>query len=83
MLPALSVALSLQRAVLVHGQKTDPITWASLAELVGIAAMLALLVLGFDWIGAVAAMASIVFGRVVANLVLIAPERMLIRQYSS
>lgn len=81
-LPALSVLLSLQRAVLVQGGRTDPITLASFTELLGIALVLGVLVVGLDWVGAVAAMLAIVVGRVVANLTLLAPVRGVLREVS-
>lgn len=69
-LPALSVLLSLQRGVLMSARHTQPITWATVAEIVTIAAILTLLVVPLDTVGAVAAAAAFLGGRLVGNLVL-------------
>ena len=70
-LPALSVLLSLQRGVLMHSRHTRPITWATVAEIVTIASLLALLVVRMNVVGAVAAAAAFLGGRLVGNLVLV------------
>jgi hypothetical protein len=69
-LPALSVLLSLQRGVLMHVRNTRPITWATVAEIATIASILMLLVVPLDTVGAVAAAAAFLGGRLVGNLVL-------------
>jgi hypothetical protein len=69
-LPALSVLLSLQRGVLMHARNTRPITWATVAEIVTIAAILTLLVVPLQVVGAVAAAAAFLGGRLMGNLVL-------------
>lgn len=69
--PAISVMLSLQRGLLMHSRNTRPITWATLLEVGGIASILALLVLRFEVVGAVAAALAFVGGRLLGNLVLI------------
>lgn len=69
-LPALSVLLSLQRGVLMSARHTQPITWATVAEILTIAAILTLLVVPLDTVGAVAAAAAFLGGRLVGNLVL-------------
>jgi len=71
--PALSVLLSLQRAILVHGRRTAPITWATIAEVSGIAGFLLLAVNGWGMIGAVAAAWAFLVGRVAGNSLLLAP----------
>lgn len=70
LLPALSVLLSMQRAWLVHTRDTAPLTAATSIEIGGIAALLSLLVVGFDWVGAVAAAVALVLGRLAGNLFL-------------
>jgi hypothetical protein len=70
-LPALSVLLSLQRGVLMHSRNTRPITWATVAEIVTIAAILTLLVVPLEVVGAVAAAAAFLGGRLTGNLVLV------------
>ena len=69
--PAMSVLLSLQRGLLMHSRNTRPITWATVAEIAGIASILSLLVFQLDVVGAVAAAAAFLGGRLIGNLVLI------------
>ena len=70
-LPALSVLLSVQRGLLMHARRTRPITSATVMELVTIAGLLGLLVMRFHVIGAVAAAAAFLGGRLIGNLVLL------------
>ena len=63
--PALSVALHLQRAVLVHAHRTHPATRATALEIITVAATLAATIHGFDVAGAVAASTAILAGRIV------------------
>lgn len=74
-IPALSVLLSLQRALLMHARATGPITGATLAEIGGIALILSILILRFEVVGAVAAAIAFVGGRVTANAILLRPMR--------
>ncbi len=74
-IPALSVLLSLQRALLMHARVTRPITGATLAEIGGIALILALLILRFDVVGAVAAAVALLGGRFAANVILVPAMR--------
>ena len=69
--PAMSVLLSLQRGLLMHSRNTRPITWATVAEISGIASILTLLVIPLDVVGAVAAATAFLGGRLIGNLVLI------------
>ena len=55
----------------MHSRNTRPITWATVAEIAGIASILALLVIQLDVVGAVAAAAAFLGGRLIGNLVLI------------
>jgi len=66
-LPVLSVVLALQRALLVSGRRTDPITWASVLEVAVVAATLIVMIRFFDVVGAVAAACALVLGRLAAN----------------
>ncbi|MBT8336634.1 MAG: hypothetical protein KJO11_08520, partial [Gemmatimonadetes bacterium] len=50
-LPALSVWLSLQRAVLVQGRRTSPISGATTVEVLGIALLFPLFGFGLGWVG--------------------------------
>ena len=69
--PAISVLLSLQRGLLMHTRNTRPITWATLAEIIAIASILAWLVWQLDVVGAVAAAAAFLGGRLMANVILL------------
>jgi hypothetical protein len=75
LLPALSVTLSLQRAILVHGRNTAPITWATALEIGGIVAALWFGTAGLNLVGATAAAMAFIAGRVLCNLALIRPCR--------
>jgi hypothetical protein len=68
--PAMSVLLSVQRGLLMQARDTRPITWATVAEILAIALTLTLLVLQMGLVGAVAAAAAFLGGRLVGNLVL-------------
>jgi hypothetical protein len=72
-MPALSVFLSFQRAVLVRGSSTRPITWATVLEVVGIALLFLGLSNRFDMIGVTAAVIAFTGGRLLGNGYLIAP----------
>jgi hypothetical protein len=68
LMPAMSVLLSLQRALLVARRDTGAITWASVIEVAGIAAVLLLAVRSGAWPGATAAAVAYMAGRAGANL---------------
>jgi hypothetical protein len=68
--PAMSVFLSLQRGLLMQSRNTRPITWATVAEVAGIASILTLLVVRLQVVGAVAAAVAFLGGRMMGNLVL-------------
>ena len=69
--PALAVAVHTQRAVLVHARRTRPITRATVLEVAVVAAVLTVGIHGFDLIGAVAAAAAILTGRIFGTLWLV------------
>ncbi len=71
LLPAMSVLLSLQRSLLVARRSTGPITWASVLEVAGIAAVLLLTIALGDWVGVTAASTAYVAGRLLANVYLV------------
>ena len=73
LLPALSVLLSLQRAILVDARRTVSLTSATAAELAGVAVGLFVLVRGLDWVGATAAAVALLAGRLIANVWLVPP----------
>jgi hypothetical protein len=74
-LPALSVLLSLQRAVLVQVRDTGPITWATVIEVGGIVLVLSFLIQGANLVGVTAAAWAFVLGRMAGNVRLVLPCR--------
>ena len=70
LLPALSVLLSLQRAVLVEGRRTHLITVASVVEVITVAVVFTALGFGMDMVGATAAFSAFFGGRLMSNLYL-------------
>jgi hypothetical protein len=66
-LAALMVLLAFQRAVLVHGRRTRPITAATALEVTGIVLTLLFLTRMLSMVGATAAAIALVAGRVAAN----------------
>jgi hypothetical protein len=71
LLPAITAATCFQRALLVVARTTRPITWASGVEVAGIAATLFALTRFAGWVGAVAAVAAMVAGRLAAMVYLL------------
>jgi progressive ankylosis protein len=80
LMPALSVLLSFQHAILVHAKTTTPITWGTVVEVFGIVAALAACVAGLNIVGAVAASIALMFGRIAANAFLLGPMKMVARE---
>lgn len=70
LLPALSVALSFQRAILVQERTTRPITFATAIEVATIAALFPLFGWGLEFIGVTAAMLAFLGGRLASVLFL-------------
>jgi len=73
LVPALDYLLSLQRAVLVLARRTRLITMATVAEALTIVVVLAGAVNGLHWVGALAASAAMLAGRVAGNVFLLRP----------
>ncbi len=71
--PALSVALHLQRGVLVHAHHTRPTARATALEVLTIAGALSVAIHGLDLVGAVAASLAILAGRIVGVVWLVVP----------
>jgi O-antigen/teichoic acid export membrane protein len=69
--PALTVFISIQRGLLVASKTTKPITMGTIMEFVTIVIMLMLLISNWNMIGAVAAVISIITGRLAANIYLL------------
>lgn len=74
-IPALTVLLSFQRAMLVNLKTTRHITWATSIEVGGVIGLLTLGIFGLGMVGLVAAAVALVVGRIGANLYLIGPLR--------
>jgi len=72
-LPALSVLMSFQRALLVSSRLTRPLTGATALEITAVAAILSVAIFRFDLMGAVAATLAVVLGRIAANVYLTRP----------
>jgi len=70
LMPALSVWLSMQRALCVATRRTQPITWASALEVGGILAVLFGAIHWGDWVGATAAATAFMTGRLASTLFL-------------
>ena len=68
--PALEVLMSLQRSLLVHARRTKMVTAATAVEVTGIVIGLSVGIGTLDLVGATAAAASLLLGRVVANVFL-------------
>ena len=81
--PAGSVWMAFQRAVLVHGRETTPITWASTIEVATVGVVLAVTIQALSWTGAVAAATAILIGRVAGNSWLIVPSIRTARRHTT
>ncbi len=69
-IPGLTALLSFQRAVMVVRNTTNRITWATIVEVVVVVLIMAVAITIFDAIGAIAAAAALLIGRIGANLYL-------------
>lgn len=67
LMPALSVLISFQRAIMVNSKKTTPITIATAIEVLSIIAILFMTIQVFGLIGAIGAAISLMLGRLLAN----------------
>jgi len=70
-MPGLTALLSFQRAIMVVRNSTAGITWATITEVVGVVAVLWIAIAHLDAVGAVAAAAALLLGRIGANLFLV------------
>jgi hypothetical protein len=69
-IPGPTAILSFQRAILVMRNTTNGITWATVIEVVGVLLVMWISISYFNAIGAVAAAAALLIGRIGANLYL-------------
>ncbi len=81
-LPAMSVLLSFQRAILVQGRFTRPITAATAVEVGGILLVLFALIQGLNVVGVTAAAIAFVAGRLGSNSYLVPPCLRVLRSAS-
>ena len=72
LLPAGSVWICFQRAVLVHARQTAPITWAGMIEVAVVVVILTVTTQMLSWVGAVGAATAILGGRLAGALFLFA-----------
>jgi len=75
LIPALTLLISLQRAVLVATRNTAPVTWATLIEVGAALVVLTTAVFALGVVGATAAAIALLIGRIGANLYLVPPVR--------
>ncbi|HXV60204.1 MAG TPA: hypothetical protein VEK15_05885 [Vicinamibacteria bacterium] len=66
-IPFFAVLLAFQRAILVFGRKTRPVTVATVLEVSGIVAVLFVTIRALDFLGVVAAVVALLLGRMCAN----------------
>jgi len=81
LLPGLTVWISFQRATLIMGKKTGPITGATLTEVMLIVAVLFASVQFYDVVGIVGAAAAYLIGRLGANFYLIPSCAQVVRRF--
>lgn len=74
-IPALSVLLSLQRAVMVKMERTVPVTWATCIEVSGVLGVLYVTIEIVGMVGAVGAAIALLAGRIGGNTFLLRPCR--------
>ena len=72
-IPGLTVLLSFQRALMVNRGSTGRVTWATVVEVAGVVIALTVAIVGLDAVGAVAAAAALLLGRLAGNLSLVPP----------
>jgi len=76
-IPALTVLLSFQRAILVNSKATGHVTWATLIEVGLVVGILCFGIFVLHGVGLVVAAVALVVGRLGANLYQVAPLRRL------
>jgi hypothetical protein len=81
-IPALTVLICYQRAVLVSDKNTGPITWGTAVEFIMIIIMMLLSIKVFSLVGAIAATTSFIIGRIAANIYLTPSVNKSIKRFS-
>ena len=80
-MPGLTFLISVQRAIQVYSRKTYPLTIATIIEVIGIIAVFYVGIEIFDFVGALAASMAFISGRVLANIYLLKPNRIAIKNF--
>ena len=76
--PATTVFISFQRAILVYYRRTNPITYATIIEVVGIIITLIITIKYFSLFGVIAAIIAYTLGRIAAIIYLMRPFKLAI-----
>ena len=79
-LPALTVLLTFQRAILVESRRTRHITVASTIEISMVAAMFVILGWGLDLVGVTAAFSAFLIARILSNSYLMIVCRRVVKE---
>jgi hypothetical protein len=82
-IPALTVLICFQRAVLVSDKNTASITWGTAVEFTMIILIMLLSIKVFSLVGAIAATTSFVIGRLAANVYLTPSVNKSIKRFSA
>lgn len=80
-MPALTVFISFQRAMVMISKKTSSITGATISEVSGIVIIMLIMLNVFDSVGAVAATTAFIIGRLSANTYLMKPYRQAVKNF--
>lgn len=79
-MPALTILISFQRAVMVNFRKTKPVTIATGIEISGMVIVLLITIHSLNLIGIIAAAIAYVLGRLAANAYLMVPFRKVLKR---
>lgn len=82
LMPGLAVFISFQRSMLIAAKKTSPITIATTIEVASIISVLFLLINGYYFIGAIAAMTAFIVGRIGAIIYLFPSFLRIVKKFS-
>ena len=80
-MPGLTFLISVQRAIQIHARNTSPLTIATIIEVVAIIVALFIGIKIFDLVGVLAAAIAYVFGRSIANIYFLKPNREVIKKF--
>jgi len=80
-MPGLTFLISVQRAIQIYARNTSPLTIATIIEVVAIIVALFIGIKIFDLVGVLAAAIAYVFGRSIANIYFLKPNREVIKKF--